>query len=74
VQNAAGGIAAFEGFDYGIMTEREQGMPWTTRSAAVLNRLIVDEHRVFRLVETFQLPNGDAARLYYLDRRAAAGP
>lgn len=67
-QSAAGRLRAFDGFNYVVMTERLQGMPWSTRESAELNQTIVDEHQVFRLLEVFNLPNGDAARLYAIRR------
>jgi hypothetical protein len=73
LKSAAGGLSAFEGFDFVIMSEREQGMPWTTHAAGTLNQIIVNEKRIFKLAGIFSLPNGDAARLYFIDRRAAAG-
>ena len=72
LQSAAGGLAAFEGYDFAIMSEREQGMPWSTRAAGTLNQFIVDQHDIFKVAAIFSLPNGDAVRLYFIDRRAAA--
>jgi 4-amino-4-deoxy-L-arabinose transferase-like glycosyltransferase len=31
LQSAANGIHSFDGYNYVLMTERDQGMPWTTR-------------------------------------------
>lgn len=70
-QSAGNGIRAFDGFNYVIMTEREQGMPWTTGESKKLNQIIMDEHRIFRLLEVYPLPNGDAARLYVVQREGA---
>jgi hypothetical protein len=71
-QSAAEGIRSFDGFDYVLMTEGEQGMPWTTSAAQALNKIIVDEHEIFRLVELYPLPNGDYVRLYFIQRRGQA--
>jgi hypothetical protein len=67
-QSALNRIRAFEGFNYVIMTERDQGMPWTTVESRALNQVIMDEHQVFRLLGVYALPNGDAARLYVARR------
>ncbi len=67
-QSAANGIRSFDGFNYVLMTEGNQGMPWTTSSARALNKIIVDEHEVFRLISLYPLPNGDYVRLYYIQR------
>lgn len=72
MQSAANGIRSFAGVDYVVMTERDQGMPWTTREAPELNRIIVDHPEVFRLLGVYPLPNGDGARLYYIERGRVA--
>ncbi len=64
--SAANGIHSFDGYSYALMTETDQGMPWTTRASGALNQIIVDHPEVFRLVELYQLPSGDGARLYYI--------
>jgi len=66
LQSAAGGIGSFQGYNYILMTERDQGMSWTTVHSAALNRIVVDNPNVFHLVELYVLPNGDCARLYYI--------
>lgn len=68
LSRADGGLHAFDGFDYVIMSEGQQGMSWTTHSAKALNKIIVDEHRIFRLLGLYPLPNGDYARLYFIQR------
>jgi hypothetical protein len=73
LQSAAGGIRSFDGFDYVVMTEREQGISWTTNASLPLNQIIVDDRGVFRLLELYSLPNGDSARLYYLRRDEMGG-
>ncbi len=67
-QSADGGIHSLDGFNYVVMTEGDQGMPWTTRAAPALNQIIVDEHEVFRLIALYPLPNGASARLYLIQR------
>jgi 4-amino-4-deoxy-L-arabinose transferase-like glycosyltransferase len=75
--SAAEGIRSFDGYNYILMTERDQGISWTTGASSALNQTIVDNPHVFRLVEVYQLPSGDGARLYYLgagdSRRSAVG-
>lgn len=66
-RSAAEGIHSFDGWNYVLMTEREQGMPWTTRESRALNQIIVDHPDKFRLISLYPLPNGDAARLYFIE-------
>jgi hypothetical protein len=68
LQSAAEGINSFNGFNYVLMTERDQGMSWTTGSSGALNKIVVDNPAIFRLVELYKLPNGDAARLYFIQQ------
>jgi hypothetical protein len=65
---SAGDGGAFDGYDYALVTEREQGIAWTTRHSGALTRLVLADPELFRLVETFGLPDGDAARLYAIQR------
>jgi hypothetical protein len=67
LKSAANGILSFEGYNYVLMTEHDQGMSWTTGASNALNRIIVDHPRIFRLVALYQLPSGDGARLYYIE-------
>jgi 4-amino-4-deoxy-L-arabinose transferase-like glycosyltransferase len=68
LKSGPGGINAFDGYNYVVMTEREQGMSWTTSGSESLNKVVVDNPAVFRLVSLNGLPNGDSARLYYIER------
>jgi hypothetical protein len=43
-------------------------MPWTTRDAGSLNQLIVSRQDIFKPVSFYHLPDGDAVRLYFIDR------
>ena len=70
LRSAAGGLDAFRGCDFALLSENDQGMPWTTGAAGSLNRFIVDRHDIFKLVGTYRLPNGDAVHLYFIDRGA----
>jgi hypothetical protein len=63
------GIHTFDGYDYVVMTERDQGMSWTTEHSLEINQIIVDHPEIFRLVEIYLLPTGDGARLYFIDRQ-----
>jgi hypothetical protein len=67
-QSAKNGVHAFDGYNYAVMTERDQGMPWSTTESGSLNRIVVDEHQTFQLLEVYALPNSDAARLYAIRR------
>ncbi|MBN1566213.1 MAG: glycosyltransferase family 39 protein [Acidobacteria bacterium] len=68
LKSAANGIQSYDGYNYVLMTEHDQGMPWTTGASSELNQMIVDNPDIFRLVELYQLPTGDGARLYYIFR------
>jgi len=67
----AAAVRSFDGFDYVLMTEGDQGMPWTTLASRSLNQIVVDAPQVFRLVEIFLLPSGDSVRLYSVHRGEA---
>lgn len=71
-QSAADGIRSFDAYNYVLVTEGEQGMPWTTSAARALNQIIMDEHEIFRLIELYPLPNGDYVRLYFIKREEKA--
>src|SRR5262249_26231876 len=60
--------APFEGYDYAVMVEGDQGISWTTSESRALSQRIVDDPESFRLVDLFPLPNGDTARLYAVER------
>jgi hypothetical protein len=67
-QAAQSGMRAFDGYNYALMTERDQGMSWSTAESRALNQIIVNEPRTFQLLEVYILPNGDGARLYAIRR------
>ncbi len=71
LKSSADGVRCFEGYNYVLMTEGEQGMSWTTRLSEAMNKIIVDHHQVFQLIEIYSLPSGDGARLYF--NRAGGG-
>lgn len=71
LQSADKGFRSFEGYNYAIMTESRQGMSWTTAASEALNKIIVDNPKLFCLVGIFTLPNGDGARLYFIDHGKA---
>ncbi len=64
------GIQAFAGYNYLVMIDGDQGMPWTTASSHGLNQIIVDNPDTFRLVELYLLPGGIPARLYFVQRNS----
>jgi 4-amino-4-deoxy-L-arabinose transferase-like glycosyltransferase len=66
-QSASEGMQAFDGIRYVLITEKEQGMNWTTRDSSALNRFILNEPSVFHLLGAYPLPNGDTARLFSID-------
>jgi 4-amino-4-deoxy-L-arabinose transferase-like glycosyltransferase len=63
-QSAAGGARAFDNINYAIIAEKEQGMNWTTQESPALNRIVLNDPRVFHLLGVYPLPNGDSVRLY----------
>jgi 4-amino-4-deoxy-L-arabinose transferase-like glycosyltransferase len=73
LQAVPSGLHSFEGFDYVIMKEGDQGMPWSTVNSPGLNQIVLDEPRVFRLMELYELPNGESARLYAIRREEPKG-
>ena len=72
-QSAEKRIGSFDHFNYAVMKEGDQGMPWTTTANALLNKVIVDEPRTFELLGMYPLPDGDFARLYYIRRERGSG-
>jgi 4-amino-4-deoxy-L-arabinose transferase-like glycosyltransferase len=67
-QSADRGMRSFEGFNYVITTNGDQGMSWTTGVNSALNKIIADQHEIFLLLAQYPLPNGDHARLYFVRR------
>jgi hypothetical protein len=63
-QSAEKATGAFDLYSYAVMKEGDQGMPWTTSTNALLNKVIVDDPRTFDLLGLYPLPDGDSARLY----------
>lgn len=72
LQTEPRGVRSFDGFDYVIMTERDQGVLWTTGWSRALNQIIVDDPQTFRLLELYLLPDGNCARLYAIKRDSVA--
>jgi 4-amino-4-deoxy-L-arabinose transferase-like glycosyltransferase len=68
--SASGGTQAFDGINYVIIAEKEQGMNWTTQESPALNRIVLNNPRMFCLLGAYPLPNGDSARLYSILRNA----
>jgi 4-amino-4-deoxy-L-arabinose transferase-like glycosyltransferase len=68
---APGGLDAFEGYDFAVVSEREQGISWTTNRAAALNQFILDRPDIFNLVSTHTLPTGTPVRLYFINNGVA---
>jgi 4-amino-4-deoxy-L-arabinose transferase-like glycosyltransferase len=69
-QSASEGIRAFDGANYVLIAEKEQGMNWTTQDSPALNRIVLSEPRMFHPLGAYPLPNGDTARLYSILRNA----
>jgi 4-amino-4-deoxy-L-arabinose transferase-like glycosyltransferase len=66
LQSSSRGVRSFDGFNYVLTTEGDQGMSWTTGSSRSLNQIIADEPKSFCLLAQYPLPNGDHARLYFV--------
>ena len=65
---AAAQPSAFDGYDYAVMVEGDQGMAWTTAESRALNRTLMDDTDLFRIVGVYRIPSGAAARLYAIER------
>jgi 4-amino-4-deoxy-L-arabinose transferase-like glycosyltransferase len=70
LSSASEGIHSFRTYQYVLMTDGDQGMSWTTGESSVLNKIVVDNPAVFHLVELYLLPNGNTARLYFVELRS----
>jgi 4-amino-4-deoxy-L-arabinose transferase-like glycosyltransferase len=68
LQSAQNGARAFDGFNYVLTTEKDQGMSWTTAESGSLSRVVMNERERFRPIDAYPLPNGDLARLYVVLR------
>lgn len=62
------GIGAFDGYNYVIMSERDQGIAWTTHRSGALNQIVVDNPQIFLLAGLYLIPDGNCARLYFVQR------
>jgi len=61
-------VRSFEGYNYVVTTEGDQGMAWTTGASRALNKIIGDDRGFFHLIAQYSLPDGDHARLYFIQR------
>ena len=68
VQVVPAGTRVFEGFDYVVVKDGDQGEPWTTHNSEILNRIVLDEPSAFLLVHRFALPDGSFASLFAIRR------
>jgi hypothetical protein len=64
LRNAPGGLDSFAGCQYVILTVTDQGMPWSTGFSAALNRIVFSHPDAFELLQSYDLPDGNQARLY----------
>jgi hypothetical protein len=67
LKSASEGVNSFNGYRYVLMTDGDQGMSWTTVESKALNQIVVDHPGIFHLVDLYRLPNGDGARLYFVE-------
>ncbi|OLE90042.1 MAG: hypothetical protein AUG08_01760 [Acidobacteria bacterium 13_1_20CM_2_55_15] len=63
-QSALNGIRSFDGFNYIILIEGDQGWAYTTTENLKLNEIVLNHPETFRLVDSYLLPNDSVARLY----------
>jgi hypothetical protein len=62
-------LDSFNGFDFVIITNSDQGMSWTTPEASSLTRFVKTNPSTFHLLATYDLPNHDTAGLYAVAAR-----
>ena len=67
-QASSNGVHSFDGFNYVLMTEGDQGFTYPTRQSRGLNQVVVDTSEIFRLVGLYPLPGDNCARLYFVRR------
>ncbi len=70
LQGEPQGMRAFHGWNYVLMTEEDQGMPWSTVWSLSLNQIIEGNPEAFHLIGIFELPDGNRSRLYYNQQNA----
>ena len=63
-QSALNGIRSFDGFNYIILIEGDQGWAYTTTENLKLNEIVLNHPETFHFLDSFPLPSGAAARLY----------
>jgi hypothetical protein len=71
IQSEPNGLRSFDGFNYLVLTEGDQGMSWSTVWSRALNQIVFDNPGTYRLIALYPLPDGDFARLYSIERAAA---
>ncbi len=71
IQSEPNGMRSFDGFNYLVLTEGDQGMSWSTVWSRALNQIVFDNPGVYRLIALYPLPDGSSARLYFIERDAA---
>ena len=73
-QSTEKGTGSFDLYNYAVMKEGDQGMPWTTSANAFLNKVILDNPRTFELLGLYPLPDGDYVRLYCVRHARVSRP
>jgi 4-amino-4-deoxy-L-arabinose transferase-like glycosyltransferase len=61
------GLETFHRWNYVLLTEKDQGMPWSTVWSRMLNQIVTSKPEAFHLIGVFPLPEENQARLYYID-------
>ena len=63
-RSALDGIHSFDGFDYVVLIEGDQGWAYTTAENLQLNEIVLNHPETFHFLDSFLLPSGAVARLY----------
>ena len=63
-QSALEGIHSFEGFNYVVLIEGDQGWAYTTTENLKLNSIVLTHSQTFHFLDSYPLPDGAVARLY----------
>ena len=58
------GTHSFEGFNYVVLTQGDQGWAYTTSENLKLNEIVLNHPETFHFLESYLLPSGAVARLY----------
>src|SRR5437867_4167319 len=63
-QSALEGLHSFDGFNYVVLIEGDQGWAYTTTENLKLNSIVLTHPQTFDFLDSYPLPDGGAARVY----------